>query len=294
MTKKEIMLEITPLAKQDCFYVVERIKNEFNFPIHTHKEFELNYIENAPNALRTVGDSIEEIGQYDLVLIANEQLEHIWQTGKCKSKKIREITIQFNSDLLSESLLAKNQFQSIQKMFEKAKFGISYPLSTVLRVRSLLNSIPQESNGFYSVINLFSLLYELSVSNEMRILASSSFIQMDQNIGSRRIKKVIEHIEMNYPNNIKINHVSEIVSMTPESFSRFFKQRTGKNFTEYLNDYRIGKVTRLLIDTTKNVSEICFECGFNNISNFNRIFQNKKGCTPSIFRETYRKKEIVI
>ena len=286
-------MEITPLAKQDCFYVVERIKNEFNFPIHTHKEYELNFIENAPNALRTVGDSIEQISEYDLVLIANEQLEHIWQTGDCKSKKIREITIQFTNDLLSESLLNKHQFQSIKLMFEKAKFGISFPLSTVLRVRSLLNSIPQETSGFYSVVNLFSLLYELSISNEMRILASTSFVQIDQNIGSRRIKKAIEYIEMNYSGNIKINQVSEIVNMTPESFSRFFKQRTGKNFTEYLNDFRIGKVTRLLVDSTKNVAEICFECGFNNISNFNRVFHNKKSCTPSNFREIYSKKEVV-
>lgn len=88
--------------------------------------------------------------------------------------------------------------------------------------------------------------------------------------------------------------LANMVGMTDVSFSRFFKLRTGKSLSDYIIDIRLGHVTRLLVDSTMAVAEICYECGFNNLSNFNRIFKKKKSCSPKEFREYYRKKRIVI
>ena len=101
------MEEITPLSDKDCFHVVDRHKSEFTYPLHQHREYELNFVENAPGVRRVVGDSVETIGNYDLVLICSENLEHVWDNGDCTSHDIREVTIQFSPDLLSGSLMAR-------------------------------------------------------------------------------------------------------------------------------------------------------------------------------------------
>jgi len=92
----------------------------------------------------------------------------------------------------------------------------------------------------------------------------------------------------NYEKEIKLKDISDLIGMTEVAFSRFLKKRTGRNFIDSLNDIRLGHAARLLIDTTYSISEICTNCGFNNLSNFNRIFKKKKGCTPREFRENYK------
>ena len=115
----QIIREITPLSDKDCFYIAERYKTEFTYPIHNHSEFELNFTEKAAGVRRIVGDSSEVIGDYDLVLITGKDLEHVWEQNECRSKEIREITIQFSSDLFFKSFINKNQFDSIRRMLDK-------------------------------------------------------------------------------------------------------------------------------------------------------------------------------
>ncbi|KAA6313663.1 HTH-type transcriptional activator Btr, partial [termite gut metagenome] len=103
-----------------------------------------------------------------------------------------------------------------------------------------------------------------------------------------------EYINEHYKEEIRLNVLAGMVGMTPVSFSRFFKVRTGKNLSEYIIDIRLGFSTRLLIDSTMSISEICYECGFNNLSYFNRVFKRKKLCSPREFRENYHKKKVLI
>lgn len=174
MGQTQIIRELTPLSEQDSLYIIERNKEAFDFPLHSHDEFELNYIENARGAQRIIGDSVDEIEEYELILITGPNLVHTWQTHRCRSKKIREITIQFASNLLPRELLEKNQFQPIREMFDRAQKGLSFSLHTILKVRPLLNSLPHETEGFFSVISFFTLLYELSKDKNARELASTS------------------------------------------------------------------------------------------------------------------------
>lgn len=104
---KHIITEIPPLSEKDCLFIVERYKTEFTYPLHNHKEYELNFVENGAGVRRIVGDSVEEIGDYDLVLLCGDNLEHVWEQGNCQSKQIREITIQFSPDLFSNNFIDK-------------------------------------------------------------------------------------------------------------------------------------------------------------------------------------------
>ncbi len=284
-----IIREITPLSEKDCFYIADRRKTEFTYPLHHHSEYELNYIEKAEGVRRIVGDSIEIIGNYDLTLITGEELEHVWEQYHCNSDSIREITLQFSSNLLSDSFIQKNQFDSIRRMFEKAKKGISFPMEAIMKVYPLLDTLSSEKEGFYAVIKFLTILYELSLFDNIHILSSSSFAHSDEGSDSRRVLKIRQYINTHYKEPIRLEELAELVGMTPVALSRFFKIRSGKTISDYLIDIRLGFAARLLADTTNSISEICYDCGFNNLSNFNRIFKKKKGCTPKEFRENFRK-----
>ncbi len=288
----EIINEITPLSEKDCFYIVERNKSEFTYPIHRHKEYELNFVENGEGVKRIVGDSIETISNFDLCLIGCENLEHAWEQGECKSTSIREITIQFTSDIFADSLLMRNQFDSIRKMLEKAKRGISFPLTAIMRVYSRLDSLSSKE-GFDQFMTIMYILNELSACEGIQTLSNTTFAKVEQSADSRRVAKIDAYISTHYRDQIRLNSLADLVGMTPPAFSRFFKLRTGSNLSDYVTDIRLGVASRLLVDSTMSISEICFECGFNNLSNFNRIFKKRKSITPKEFREIYRKKKII-
>ncbi|MDR2802075.1 MAG: AraC family transcriptional regulator [Prevotellaceae bacterium] len=286
--------EITPLSREDCFYIADRHKTEFTYPIHSHSEFELNFIAHASGVKRIVGDSIEITGEYDLVLITGEDLEHVWEQHECRSQHIREITIQFSSELFFADFIRKNQFNTIRKMLERAQNGLSFPMEAILNVYQLLDNLSSKQ-GFSAVLDFLTILYELSLfCDEARVLSSSAFAKIGVKSDSRRVRKVQEYINEHYKEEIRLNELSALINMTPASFSRFFKLRTGLSLTDYIIDVRLGHATRLLVDSTMSISEICYDCGFNNISNFNRIFKKRKNCAPKDFRENYRKKKVVV
>ena len=111
---------------------------------------------------------------------------------------------------------------------------------------------------------------------------------------SRRVLKVKNYIAKNYMDEIRLTTLAEIAGMSPSAFSRFFKLHTGRNLSEYIIEQRLGYASRLLVDTSKGIAEISYQSGFNNLSNFNRIFKKRKGCSPSEFRENYHKTRIIV
>jgi AraC-like DNA-binding protein len=279
---------------KDVLYIADRRKKEFTYPIHNHEVFELNFVEHAAGVRRIVGDSSEVIGDYDLVLITSPQLEHVWEQNTCTSEDIREITIQFDFGMSEDSLFGRNPFISVRKMMNEARKGLCFPLSAIMGVYKELDTLSSIKDGFYAVMQFMTILYELSRCEGARTLASSSFAKIAVEDDSRRILKVKNFINENYMDELRLAQLAEIAGMSASAFSRFFKLHTGRNLSDYIIDIRLGYATRKLVDTSRSISEISFECGFNNLSNFNRIFKKKKGCSPSEFRENYHKTRIIV
>ena len=281
-----LLKEITPLTQGDCFTVFSRIKYEFDFPLHFHEEFELNFIHNAKGAKRVIGDHIEVIDELELVLVG-PNLPHAWFTNKSKGKEVKEITIQFHRDLFDEKFLHRNQMSFIRSMFEHSKRGILFSKQTTQSTMPRLVKLAQK-RGFDSVLELMSILHDLSTSRDVRILSDSSFSNSETfSYNSRRVENVMRYLNANFDKNVSLAEAAKIAAMTEVSLSRFFKLRTGKTFVDALCEIRLGHASRMLIETTQSVNEIAFKCGFNNMSNFNRIFKKKKACTPKEFRDTY-------
>jgi len=290
----KVLRETPPITEKDCFYIVERHKSEFLYPIHSHQEFELNFVEHGHGVHRVVGDSIEEIGHYDLVLVTGNGLEHAWQQGNCTEPDVREITIQFSSTLLDERLLGRTQFASIRKMFEKARMGVAFSMTGIMRVYNFLDSLPTMNEKFEQFLTMLKILYELSQDQGARTLASTSFADVKADKESRRVAKVKEYISNHYAEDLRLEDLSALVGMAPSAFSRFFKQHTTRTLSDYIIDVRLGNAARLLVDTTTSISEICYACGFNNLSNFNRIFKARRGYTPRDFRALFTKNRVYV
>ena len=289
----EVISEITRLTDKDCYHHDERHKKQHTYPLHRHGEMELNFVENCSGNRRIIGDSIEVIDCYDLVLMGGG-LEHTWEQYECQSNDIREVTIHFSRDLFSDAFLSKTHLKPLADLISKADVGVAFGMKAIMHNYDRLNELVNMEPGFYSVMKFIELMYELSLTSDYRLLSTSAFAHTTMTTDSRRVQKVKDYIDANFKDDIRLQELADLANMTPTAFSRFFKLRTGKSISEYIIDVRLGHAARMLADSTMAVVEICYRCGFNNISNFNRIFKRKKGLTPTEFRENYHKKHIIV
>lgn len=290
-----VLREITPLGEQDFMYVADRHKKEFDYPIHCHDIMELNFVENAAGARRVVGDSSEVIGDCDLVLITSSDLEHVWEQHECKSDDIHEVTVQFYIHFEDEHTpFRTNPYKSIYQMMMRAKRGLAFRMSAIMTIYPRLVKLATIDDKFLMAHELIYILHELSKFDDAYELSSSTFAKVDVSSESRRVLKVKDFINTHINDELRLEQLANLVSMTPTAFSRFFKLRTGKTLSEYIVDIRLGHAARLLLDTSDSVSEICWDCGFNTLSNFNRLFRKRKGCSPTEFREKYCKTKVIV
>lgn len=290
----KIITEVTPLSPNDCFYLVDRYKQEFDYPIHRHKEIELNLVCNCEGCQRIVGDSAEIIDYYDLVLVG-EDLEHGWyQNGVSKKNRMREITVQWEASTINSELLEKNPFSSIKELLTKARHGLAFGQSTIKEVLPKFDELVSPQAGFMRYLKLLEILFSLSVCNDYKMLSTTSFANVDETDSSRRVRKIKDYVTAHYAEPLRLEFLASMVGLTPTSFSRFFKSQTNQTLSDYIIDIRLGFAIRSLVDTSMTCAEICYMCGFNNLSNFNRLFKKKKGCTPMEFREKYIKTKIII
>ena len=282
--RTEIHREITQLSPENSFLVFERVKDDFDFPIHFHPEYELNFIYRGRGVRRIVGDHTAEISDVELVLVG-PNLVHGWELNKCRCKEIYEMTIHIQPDLLHEKMLARRLFKPIRDMFNRSRHGILFSEEATLEIMPRLLVLPK-LNGIKYFLEFISILNDLAGSENQSLL-STQFSEQHDFQNSENIKKVYEFIHANFHRKITLQEISQLVNMSPVSFNRFIRNRTGKTFVNYVNDTRISYATRWLIETEQSIGEISYRCGFHNIANFNRIFRKAKNCTPSEFRKEF-------
>jgi len=272
--------EITPVQPDDFFIIMNHIDALFDYPIHYHPEYELNLVMKSTGK-RIVGDSINEYSGIDLVFIGPNTY-HKWSGDGSEGSHV--ITIQFPEDLFDQSFLDRKLMNPIKELLKKSYRGIEFSEETKVEMKERILALCN-MHGFDSVLSFLSILYDLAISRNQRLLASSTFKSEFEIPKSQRIKKVVQHLQEHYDQEIMLSEVATMVNMSDSAFSHFFKRRTQRSFSDYLIDIRIGHACRKLLETNHNISNICYNCGFNNLSNFNRLFKKKKGCTPSEFRE---------
>lgn len=285
----QIYREITPLSKADVFVVLDSVSNGFDYPIHNHPEYELNLILGMSGS-RIVGDSTERYFDADLVLIG-PYIYHKWDGDAsllAGGQPYRVITIQFGMDLFNAHLLQKGRFFKIRQMLDDSRRGIKFSGQTLSEASLLMLSLTQDKD-FTNIIEFLSLLDLLSRSAERTFLASEGFTPQSFKSDNNRIKIAYGAILRYFTNaSLKIGDIAKMVNMGESAFSHFFQKYTNKSFTQFLIDVRIGHACKLLLDTDDTIKEICFQSGFNNLSNFNRLFRKYRGSTPVEYRKKYQ------
>lgn len=289
---RDVLREVTPLTSNDCFAIFKREKARFDFPLHCHDYLEINLIVNARGAQRIVGNHIGMLDDIELVCIG-PNLVHGWFDHHCDSENIQEVTIQFHNDLLNDSLLKRNQLTHIRALLEHFRRGILFSGKVGSTVAPRINELAGKK-GFTSILELFAILNELSLSNDFKLLSDPVFASCDHHYVNERINRVFDFMNTNFKDQITLTEAADVASMATGSFSRFIKTYTGNCFVDTLNEIRLGHVTRMLTETNLTVAEIAYKCGFNNMANFNRTFKSKKGLTPKEFRQGYLEKRVYI
>lgn len=281
----KIIREITPLKPKDPFVILKHENARFDYPLHFHPEYEINFITNF-SGKRIVGDSIEDCDALDLTLLG-PYLQHMWKSEKPISNAT-VITIQFQEKILNSNLSSYELFNGIRDLLEFSRKGISFSNPTKEKVGKKIVQLC-EISGFDSLLLFLDILQDLAVSINKKILSNSPITNCIPEGENLRINSVIDYIENNYADEIKLGTIAEIINMSESAFSHFFKKRTGASFTQYILDYRIGIATKLLFETDMTINEISYKSGFKTLSNFNKAFKKKQGNSPKDYRNDYMK-----
>lgn len=291
---KLTLTEITLLRENELLHLETRHKKHFDYPLHKHTEIELNYIRHYHGLRRVIGDSVEDCkGDRELVLVG-PGLEHRWEENEnFEPRDTYEVTIQFSAELFDGGPFKNSNFNGIVQMMRSCRQGISFGPKAISQAEPILEEMSQLEPGFHRFQKLMLLLYELSRTEDYRLLATESFSRQHTINDNQRIEAVVNYIQAHHTEPIRLEKLAEIAYMSPTAFSHFFRLRTHKSVSDYIIDERIGHAIRLLVDRNKNILEICYECGFQNVSNFNRQFLKRRNCTPSAYRAAYQKSKAV-
>jgi AraC-like DNA-binding protein len=277
---KLIFENIRPDA-DSSFRIFSPKLNDFFF-WHYHPEYEIVYIHGA-DGTRHIGEHIARFEQSDLVFIG-PYIPHLNFDYGIKTP-YEKVVIQLREDFLSKAFALVPELSQVRDLFEKAKQGVYFTGETKQRIGERLKKLP-ELPHFEQLIELLTLFQDLATSPDLVVLTAKPIAGQYKLKEQQRLKIVYAYIEEHYKEKIDIVQMAELTHLTHAAFCRYFKKMTLMTFTEFVNQYRINQAkTLLLLD--KTVSEVCFDCGFESLSYFNRIFKKITGDNPMVFKKNY-------
>jgi AraC-like DNA-binding protein len=273
--------EIAPNENSSFNIMVNPRLSDFYF-WHFHEAFELVYIEGC-DGTRQVGEHISKYEGSDLVFIGSNIPHLNFDFGVKTDYEKRVLHIQ--ADFLLNSLLKTPELKAINFLFEKAKYGISFGEKTKIALSEKLKNLYLLPifEQFLEVLSIFQYLAE---AIDYELLHSKPIENQYNSRETLRMKKLYQFLDENYLRKIEVNEVADLCNLSKAAFCRFFKQMTKLTFIEFLNNYRINHAKNLLL-SGNNVSETCFESGFESLSYFNRTFKKITGENPLVFKRKF-------
>ena len=284
------VLEKIHQAPNLSFSFKEDIIPYISIPWHYHPEFEITLFTEG-SGRRYVGDHVESFNGLELVMLG-KNLPHCWRNDPAyfkqdKNLHNRALVIHFKEDALGNGFFSQPEMKAIFSLMEEAQRGLKFTGKTLDEGHLLMEKVCH-AHGFERILLLLNLLNLLSKSQEKVHLASMGYQSKMTQSKMEMIERVYSYALENYFKEVDINHIAAEVNMSLSAFCRFFKKHTGKNFSKFINEMRIGHACKLLIETDYPIQRICFECGFNNPSYFFRTFQKITGQSPLHYRREYQ------
>ena len=277
--------------EDQSFYLEEVIKPYFTDLWHFHPEIEILYVREGLGT-KYVGDSINTFYPGDIVIIgSNTPHVHLCNSDYLNPENklmSSAICIQFVEDFLAKSLPGIPELYKINEFLNEAKRGITFKNRTNRILIKHIEGLPSR-RGMDRFLGLLTILDIMSTSNDIKYLSSPDYKPGIINSEDKyRMETIFRYVIQKFPNKIYLEEIASLVNLTPHSFCRYFKSRTTKVFSSFVNEVRIGNSCRMLIENKYTISQVCFASGFNYLSNFNRQFKKIKGMTPSEFQRKYK------
>jgi len=258
-----------------------------NFPLHYHtNQYEMT-LALGGRGIRVVGDNVSEFDENDLVLVG-KGIPHTWistQSGDQSSQSnIQVIVVHFNSYIFGDELLSRNEFNHIKDLLTLSERGLSFGVDITKNILKRFYQFTLEPD-FSTYMNIMEILNTLAESGDYKTLCSDTYSYKGRLDETNKFEAIFNYIQSNYLNKIKITDVATLAGMNDSAFSHYFKKRTRYSFTDFINLLRLNHAAKQIIYKHKNIADICFDSGFNNLSNFNRMFKKWKGDTPLQYRK---------
>lgn len=281
-----------PVKSQTSFSIRHDQNSGFGTLWHYHPELELHYLVKG-RGVRLIGDNISNFSDGELILLG-QNLPHTWRVeeGKEAGSKVEVIIIHFLPDCLGSDLLHLPEAYLIPKLYERAKKGLVIHGKAKEQIAELMNNAVHAEN-LDRLIALLSILKILAETQELESITSSAHAFYKSNDSETlRLNKVYEFTLANYKRDISLSDVASIAHLGITSFCRYFKLMTNKTYNDFLVEIRISHACRALIEDRISTEVICFECGFNNVSNFYRHFKKVTNMTPMEYKRKYLYKPV--
>lgn len=277
------LLKIINTQQNEPFQLM-KVQEPYFFPSwHFHPEYEIMLVLEG-TGIRFVGDSMERFQPGDLVFYGNK-IPHLYRSDvayyqKDSSLISKAIVVYFKEHFLGPDFWDLPNIMPVKKLFSYSKRGIKFKGEAKNGLMREIQQLDDQKDGIEKIIDLLTILKIMAGTREYDLLSSSAFTKYIEEDDCERINKVYQFIMDNYAENPSLEHVSEIANMSATAFCRYFKSRTNKTYTQFLNEIKIGNACKLLIDNNQSISQVCFEIGFNNFTHFNSQFKKIIGLTP--------------
>lgn len=274
-----------PAGNRAAFQVRKDYFEHLDTRWHYHTEYELTYI-NYSRGKRLAGNSIHTFEGMDLVFYGPE-LPHAWMQDEDEQLEVSKdkfaVVIHFSAECFGETFFSIPEMYAIKSILEKSKRGLLIQGESKEKIINWMNEMV-ENSGSVRVILLIQILQELASSDTCLILSSAGYWTNLNDHDSVRMSQIYEYLVQNYTNDIQLEAIAAHANISPSAFCRYFKARTKKTLKEFVNDLRINHACQMLEENNLAITQISFESGFNNISNFNRRFKEIKGITPQQYK----------
>ena len=254
----------------------------FKWHYHYHPEYEIVYVFEG-SGRRHVGNHLSNYDDGDLVLIGSNLPHGGFGYGAVGTHE--EVVVQFTEDFLGEGFLSKPEMNNIKKLFELSKQGVSFDRKVKEKLTEKFRNLLQ-IQPFERMIELLNILQYLANSTEYKLLNGANIRYNFSLKDQERLRKVYVFVEENFAKDIDIQQVANICNLTVPAFCNYFKKNLNQTFTDFMNEYRINQACKMLLEG-EGIVDICFRCGFNNISYFGRVFKQIKSTNPSEFRRKF-------
>lgn len=266
-------------------FISRKLPLKSNDNVHSHKNFELNFIASG-SGRRIVGDNISGFERGDLVLLGPD-LPHCWEV--IDTEIINNptcIVTHFSEDIAASDFFKMPELEKVMELLKQSKRGLRFRMEDDGEISQILEKMTRlEGLEYYiELLKVFNLLLQVEDREKLSNPISYSAV-FSKNL--EKINKVYEYVFQNVRDGVRLEEASALLNMAPSSFCRFFKKKTDLTFMEYVKRVRVGIAAKLLAETDKQITHICYESGYNNLANFNYYFKNIMGVTPSNYRKMF-------